>query len=87
MGSVAELKPLLLSNAAQNCSISAEETSHYMASAEGCSPPSGPSHREDLMYTKAMARTYAEIDYSEGLGLFIYKWDSSLYKDFLCFDV
>lgn len=83
-GSVAELKPLVLSNAAQNCSISDKEVSHYMACAEGCSSLPGPSHREGLAH---VARTYAEIEHSEGLGLFIFKWDSSLYKGFLCFDV
>ena len=87
MGSVAELKPLLLIHTAQNCSTSAKEISHYMASAEGCSPLSAPNHREDPMHAKAMARMYAEREHSEGLGLLIFKWDSSLYKDFLCFDV
>lgn len=87
MGSVAELKPLLLIHAAQNCSTSAKEISHYMASAEGCSPLSAPNHREDLMHAKAVARMCAEREHSEGLGLLIFKWDSSLYKDFLCFDV
>jgi len=87
MCSVAELKSLILSNAAQRCSISAKEISHYMASTEVCFPLAGPSHREDVMHRKAMVRMYAEIEHSEGLGLFIFKWDASLYKDFLCFDV
>lgn len=69
IGSVAEL----LSSAVQNISTSAKEISCYLASAEGCSPPSGPSHR-DLMYAKVMVRTYTEREHSKGLVLLIFKW-------------
>lgn len=67
----------LLSSAAQSCSASAEDRSHYMASAEGCSPLSGPNHREDLTCAKAVARAHTEREHSEGLSLLIFKWDSS----------
>lgn len=82
-----ELGAPLLSSAAQSCSASAEDRSHYMASAEGCSPLSGPNHREDLTCAKAVAREHTEREHSEGLSLLIFKWDSSRYKGFLCFDI
>lgn len=82
-----ELWARLLSNAAQNCSASAKDRSHYTASAEGCSPLSAPKHREDQTRAKAMARAHAETGHPEGLSWLIFKWDSSLHKDFLCIDI
>lgn len=77
----------LLSNAAQICSGSGKGRSHYRASAEGCSPLSAPNHRENLTRAKAVTRAHSERELTEGPGWLIFKWDSSLYKDFLCIDI
>lgn len=84
--SVPEYKSLLLSSASQNCNTSAKDTSHYVASAEDSSPLPGPSHREDMMYAKAMTTSYTVREHSERISFFIFKWYSSPYNTFLCFD-